>query len=113
MDHRDWVYPYAFGKRYDYCDLPKSIDRLEDDPFRSLAGELRSAGGFSKETAPFSEFLWAIHLRHRMDRKNVERDFEWALEKALQLAKQTGANYLFGSFIEPQAQSLPLLLAAV
>jgi hypothetical protein len=38
-----------------------------------------------------------------MDRKNVERDFGWALEKALQLAKQTDANYLPGSYIEPQA----------
>ena len=57
MDHRRWVHPHAFGKRYDYRDLPKSIAKLEDDPFRSLAGELHRAGGFSKETAPFSEFL--------------------------------------------------------
>jgi len=96
MDHRDWVHPYAFGKRYDYSDLPKSIDKLEDDPFRSLAGELRRAGGFSKETAPFSEFLWANHLRHRMDNKMVAKDFEWALEKALLLAKETEASYLPG-----------------
>jgi len=80
MDHRDWVHPYAFGKRYNYSDLPKSIDKLEDDPFRSLAGELGRAGGFSKDTSPFSEFLWAIHLRHRMDRKNIERDVEWSLD---------------------------------
>ena len=57
MDHRDWVHPYALGKRYDYSDLPKCIHKLEDDPFRSLAGELRRARGFSKETPPFSEFL--------------------------------------------------------
>jgi len=76
MDHRDWVHPYAFGKRYDYSDLPKSIDKSEDDPFCSLAGELRRAGGFSEDNSPFSGFLWANRLRHRMDRKNVERDFE-------------------------------------
>jgi hypothetical protein len=40
-------------------DLPKTVAGLIDDPFRSLAGELRRAGGFAKDTTPFSEFLWA------------------------------------------------------
>src|SRR5215470_10804037 len=50
------------------------IANLVDDPFRSLAGELRRAGGFAKDTTPFSEFLWADFLRRRMKRKRVERD---------------------------------------
>jgi hypothetical protein len=29
--------------------------QLQDDPFRSLAGELRRAGGFAKDTTPYSE----------------------------------------------------------
>jgi hypothetical protein len=49
--------------------IPKSIKGLDDDPFRSLAGELRSAGGFAKDTTPFSEFLWADFLRRRISRK--------------------------------------------
>ena len=60
---------------------------LVDDPFRSLAGELRRAGGFAKDTTPFSEFLWADFLRRRVKRKIVENDFDHALEKALELAK--------------------------
>ena len=36
-----------------------TVAELIDDPFRSLAGELRRAGGFAKDTTPFSEFLWA------------------------------------------------------
>jgi DNA-binding winged helix-turn-helix (wHTH) protein len=40
-----------------YSDLPESVDKLTDDPFRSLAGELRSPGGFAKDTTPFSEFI--------------------------------------------------------
>ena len=48
MDHRNWVHPHGFGKRYDYGDLPKSIDKLEDDPLRSSAGELLRAGGLAK-----------------------------------------------------------------
>jgi hypothetical protein len=77
-------------------DIPKSVSDLVDDPFRSLAGELRRAGGFAKETTPFSEFLWADFLRRRMKRKAVEGDFSRALEKALQLAKSNEANYLPG-----------------
>ena len=42
MDNKRWVYPYdAKGERRGFRDLPKSIADLKDDPFRSLAGELR------------------------------------------------------------------------
>ena len=67
-----------------------------DDPFRSLAGELRRIGGFAKDTTPFSEFLWADFLRRCMKRKHVERDFSLALKTALKLAKSTEAAYLPG-----------------
>ena len=96
MDHKAWVHPFAFGKRLAYDDLPKSVDKLEDDPFRSLAGELRHAGGFSKETAPYSEFLWGNFLRGRLKRKEIEADFEGALREALVLAKGPEADYLPG-----------------
>jgi hypothetical protein len=76
--------------------VPKTVADLKDDPFRSLAGELRRIGGFAKDTTPFSEFLWADFLRRRMKRKNVERDYDKALEKALDLAKSREAVYLPG-----------------
>ena len=72
------------------------MGELVDDPFRSLAGELRRAGGYAKDTTPFSEFLWADFLRRRIKRKTVEVDFSHALEKALQLAKSHDAGYLPG-----------------
>jgi hypothetical protein len=96
MDHHNWTHPFAEGRRRPYSDLPKSVDKLIDDPFRSLAGELRRAGGFSKETTPFSEFLWANFLRRRMKRKEVDTDFNRAMEKALELAKSVDADYLPG-----------------
>jgi hypothetical protein len=97
MDNRDWTHPFdANGRRRPYSDMPKSVDKLIDDPFRSLAGELRLAGGFAKDTTPFSEFLWADFLRRRMKRKVVEANFDGALGKALQLAKSVDANYLPG-----------------
>src|SRR6476620_6410304 len=97
MDNKRWVYPYdAKGERRHFRDLPKSVSGLKDDPFRSLAGELRRAGGFAKDTTPFSEFLWADFLRQRLKTKVVQRDFEAALEKGLRLAKSTESQYLPG-----------------
>ena len=46
MDNRNLMHPYdAEGVRRPYRDIPKSVAELIDDPFRSLAGELRRAGG--------------------------------------------------------------------
>jgi hypothetical protein len=97
MDNKRWVYPYdAKGERRHFSDLPKSVEGLKDDPYRSLAGELRRAGGFAKDTTPFSEFLWADFLRRHIQRKTVEDHFTKAIEKALEFAKTEGAIYLPG-----------------
>ena len=97
MDNKRWVYPYdAEGERRHFKDLPKSITDLVDDPFRSLAGELRRSGGFAKDTTPFSEFLWADFLRRQMSREKVEANFGKAMEKSLELAKSKDAVYLPG-----------------
>ena len=97
LDHHSWVYPYdAEGLRRDYKAIPKTVADLKDDPFRSLAGELRRAGGFAKDTTPFSEFLWADFLRRRIKRSSVEKDMTAALKQALILAKSLDANYLPG-----------------
>lgn len=97
LDNRSWMHPFDDeGRRRGYKDIPKSIVELVDDPYRSLAGELRRSGGFAKDTTPFSEFLWADFLRRRIKRKALDRDFDHAVEKALQLAKSEDANYLPG-----------------
>ncbi|HXX50691.1 MAG TPA: ParB-like protein [Xanthobacteraceae bacterium] len=97
MDNRSWMHPFdSNGERHHYKDIPKRVADLVDDPFRSLAGELRRAGGFAKDTTPFSEFLWADFLRRRMKRKTVDRDFDRAIQKAKKLAKGKDADYLPG-----------------
>jgi hypothetical protein len=97
MDNKRWVYPYdAKGERRPFKDLPKTIKDLKDDPYRSLAGELRRSGGFAKDTTPFSEFLWADFLRRQVARKVVEENFAKAMEKALAVAKSHNAIYLPG-----------------
>ena len=97
MDNKRWVYPYdAKGERRHFKDIPKKITDLKDDPFRSLAGELRREGGFAKDTTPFSEFLWADFLRRKMSSKSVNENFSKAIEKSLALAKSKDAIYLPG-----------------
>ena len=97
MENRNWTHAFdAKGRRRDYADMPKSVADLVDDPFRSLAGELRVNGGYAKDTAPFSEFLWADFLRRRLKRKLLEQDFERALKAAMKLAKGKDAEYLPG-----------------
>ena len=97
LDHHSWVHPYdENGRRRDFSKIPKSIDKLKDDPFRSLAGELRRVGGFAKYTTPFSEFLWADFLRRRMQRKRVVDNFRAAVKDAQKLAKSMDAHYLPG-----------------
>src|SRR5467141_1629874 len=97
LDNRAWVHPYdASGRRRDFDDIPGKIPGLKDDPFRSVAGELRRSGGFAKDTTPFSEFLWADFFRRKIKRKAVEADFSAAMERALRLARSEEAEYLPG-----------------
>jgi hypothetical protein len=97
LDHHAWAHPYdANGRRCAFEDIPKSITGLADDPFRSLAGELRRAGGFAKDVTPFSEFLWADFLRRRIKGAQIEKDCTAALDGALIPAKSQEARYLPG-----------------
>ena len=97
MDFHGWTHPFdGKGRRRPYADLPKTVAAMEDDPYRSLAGELRYCGGFAKDSTPFSEFVWADFLRRRIKPKDVRKDFGAAIETALGLTKSDEASYLPG-----------------
>lgn len=58
LDTRAYMHLFdATGKRRPYGDLPKTVDGLNDDPFRGLTCEVRRLGGYAKDTTPFAEFL--------------------------------------------------------
>lgn len=97
LDNRGWMHPFDNkGVRRPYSAIPLTVPDLIDDPFRSLSGALRDAGGYAKDTTPFSEFLWADFMRRRIKRSVVEDDFNRALEIALEVAKSADARYLPG-----------------
>jgi hypothetical protein len=97
MDNRGWLHPYdERGRRCSHKELPTCVEDLRDDPFRTLAGELRRAGGFAKENIPFTEFLWGDFLRRHIKKKTVQKNFGRALKEALTLSKRDIADYLPG-----------------
>jgi len=97
MDNRNWLHPFdAQGRRQPYGAIPKRIEDLADDPYRSLAGELRRAGGYAKDSMPYAEFLWADYLRRQIGAATLARDFDAAVAGALRLAHAPAASYLPG-----------------
>lgn len=97
LDHYSWVHPYDdSGKRCTFKEMPAAFEDLKDDPYRSLAGALRDAGGFAKSDAPFLDFLWANHLRAFIARKTLDRSPKQALSEALTLARSKKSAYLPG-----------------
>lgn len=97
MDHHQWVHPYdAKGQRQPVAELPKTLRGLADDPYRSLAGEVRHAGGFPKDATPFAEFLWADFFRRRIKAAPLRRNPAEALQKALVLCHSPEAAHLPG-----------------
>jgi hypothetical protein len=95
LDKR-WAYPYdGNGKGpYSVARLPASVSDLEDDPYRSLAGMVRRAGGFEKSAVPFAEFIWANFFRTRIKLKKGDKNFEKALFQAMKLAHSREAEAL-------------------
>lgn len=97
MENRNWLRLYdADGARRGFDALPKSVAGLADDPYRSIAGDVRRAGGYAKNETPYAEFLWADHLRSRIKRKLVDKDYEAALVRAMDLVRERAADYLPG-----------------
>ena len=97
MEFHQLAHPYdEHGTRLSYDDIPKTVTDLRDDPYRSLAGFVREAGGYAKDTTPFSEFLWADFFRPQIPVQLIEKSTTQAIEQATGLARGDQARYLPG-----------------
>jgi hypothetical protein len=102
MEFHRWAHPYdETGRRRAYGAIPASVANLRDDPYRSLAGFVRKAGGYAKDAAPFAEFLWADFFRpqiaHKALRKTKAEPLpSEAVQHALSLARSPAARHLPG-----------------
>ena len=97
LDNSGWLHPFdEHGERCAYKDIPKSIGRLKDDPFRSLAGAVRTAGGYAKETRPFVEFIWADYFRPTFRARDIRNHWHRTLDEAVALARHEDAHFMPG-----------------
>ena len=97
MEQHNWAHPFdQTGQRRDFDAIPSRISQLVDDPYRSLAGFLRTAGGYAKDTSAFAEFLWADYPRQHIALEQVRKSMDIAVREGLGLAKSPLARYLPG-----------------
>jgi hypothetical protein len=97
MARRGCLHPYDHhGQRIHPSALPDAIYHLKRDAHRDLAWSVREAGGFNKSNEPYAEFRWANFYRIRIPRTSVLRDFEYAHDRAMMLARSEAAAYLPG-----------------
>jgi hypothetical protein len=97
MAAAQWVHPIdQVGKPRPFEDIPNHLEKLIDDPYRSLAGYVRDAGGFAKTPTAFAEFLWADFFRPRVPIGPTRQEFEQSVAAALKLASSSEAAHLPG-----------------
>jgi hypothetical protein len=97
MNKSLWVHPLdANGVRHYYSSIPACLDKLVDDPYRSLAGYVRDAGGYDKTPTAFAEFIWADFFRRNVALEDLQSDFNSAVRIALPLAQSRLAKGIPG-----------------
>lgn len=81
-----------------FSELPKHINNLGDDPYRSLAWLVRENGGFKKSGVSFQEFYWGMFFKVQGIKLYSSSDSEVksVLKKALKLAHSRKASHLPG-----------------
>jgi len=103
LDHRTWVHCYDIdGDRHPFSEMPRRLGKIRDDPYRTLAANVRSEGGFAKSDLPFLEFLWANYFRNNIAKSLVDKNPEEALKLALALSKSRKAECLPGFAAKPR-----------
>jgi hypothetical protein len=82
--------------------LPKTLEAMADDPYRSLAWFVRQKGGFCKTPREFAEFAWADWFRSKsatLENKNLPsdpNDKNATVDEAVEMAHSSEAESLPG-----------------
>jgi hypothetical protein len=97
MSQNQWAHPVdQNGKPCGFEAIPDHLEKLIDDPYRSLAGYVRDAGGYEKTATAFAEFQWADFFRPRVKIGPTREDFTSSVAIALKLAASPEAANLPG-----------------
>ena len=99
-----WAHPIdQHGQLQSFEAIPDHLEKLIDDPYRSLAGYVRDAGGYEKSPTAFCEFQWADFFRPRVRIGPTHADFLSAVVAAMKLAASPEAAKLPGYKGPPKA----------
>jgi hypothetical protein len=97
MSQNNWARPVdQNGKPCGFEAIPDHLAKLIDDPYRSLAGYVRNAGGYDKTPVAFAEFQWADFFRPRVNIGPKRADFDNSVAIGLKLAASPAAANLPG-----------------
>lgn len=107
LEEKGWLHPFdGQGRRRPAP--PSSLSGLEDDPWRSLAGLVRKAGGFEKVKRPYIEFEWADYFRGKVEASAIRGErLASAVQEGLRLARSTEARGLPGFKGDREGEPLP------
>jgi hypothetical protein len=57
---------------------------------------VRKAGGYAKETTPFSEFIWADYFRSIFKARDIRKNWQKCLDAAAAFAREHDAHFMPG-----------------
>ena len=102
MKEHDWVYLHdETGKPLpDPTSLPRTVENMRDDPYRSLAWLVRGKDGYLQTESPYADFHWADFFRGHIRLGNGSNAFDEATQEAIKVAHS------------PEAKELPGYIAA-
>ena len=90
------------GVDADASQLPKTLEAVADDPYRSLAWFVRQKGGFCKTAREFAEFAWADWFRFKTPKLDIQNlpsdpnDKNATVDEAVEMAHSSEAESLPG-----------------
>ncbi|GAC1347823.1 MAG: ParB-like protein [Acetobacteraceae bacterium] len=100
----------AAGKPIGFGDLPRTLDAMRDDPYRSMAGTLRKNGDWCRYpgAVEFAEFTWADYLRSKIAITPAKVTDTKTIAAAEQISRAPGAKCLPGYVGQAPSGACPL-----
>ncbi len=96
LERVGWANPIdEHGRRRGYSAIPRQLDALKDDPYRTLVASLRELDDIECKTVK-AEFLWANFLRGRVPPDLLQAKYAEALQLGHTLVRSPAARHVPG-----------------
>jgi hypothetical protein len=93
MEERGWVrLKDEKGKRISRKKLPRRLKNLKVDPYRSLARAVQKSGAVFDHDVTMAEFEWADYYRRHIPLKDLKKNWDESVKKAIKLSFRDEAS---------------------